>query len=121
MKSFSLWVESRQAEEIKDAIVSKLRSDMGLTDDDEILQLKTADLSSDAKEQILKLGPVQDRIDPSKTDQVRDLMDHPDTTVGTLIDNINGDQMAPQPKFGQQKLDTNPAMQPQQSQNLGGL
>jgi len=116
MKHFIIWLEDRQANEIRDAVISKLRSDMGIDDDDEITQMKTADLSSDAQEEILKIGSVMDKIDPTQADAIKDFMSKSDTTVGTLIDRINSSKpnapMAEPP-------DSNPAIQPQQSQNLG--
>ena len=115
-KKFTVWLEDRQANEIRDAVVSKIRADMGIDDEDEISQMKTADLSSDAQEQILKLGPVMDKVNPAQVDQIKDFMSKPDTTVGTLIDRINTANIetpaAP-------PLETNPAVLPQQSQNLG--
>lgn len=116
-KKFRIWLEDRQATEVRDAIVSKIKADMGIEDDDDVLQMKTADLSSDALDQMLKLGPVMDKIDPSQADQLKDFMGKADTTVGTFIDRINTTK--PQTPMAPPPPDSNPAIQPQQSQNLG--
>jgi hypothetical protein len=119
MRKFRVWLEDRRSDEVRDAIISKIRVDMGVDDDDEIAQMKTADLSTDAKEQLLKIGPVMDMIGPARIDQIKDFMSRSNTTVGTLIDKINNTQIAPVPSTQMTPPETNPAMLPQQSQNLG--
>lgn len=99
---------------VRDAIVSKIRSEIGGGDDDEVLQMKPVEFSDKMKQDLLKLGPVMDLVDEDKKDQILDLMNQDDTTVGTLINQIVGGSEE-EPSF---TPETNPATMPQQFQNF---
>ena len=119
MKKFNIWVEQRETEAIKDAIVSKIRSDLGGGDDDDgVMQMKTSELSPEMVRELLKLGPVMDRVDNSQSDQWLDFAQQDDTTVGMLINKIAGGGAEPQPDQETLPPEANPATTPQQSQNF---
>ena len=118
MKTFTAWLEQRNEEVVRDAIVSKVRSDLGGGDDDEVLQMRTSELSDEMRRELLKLGPVMDMIDTSQTDQLLDFMQQGDSTIGTLIDKISGGEANLQPEPESLPPETNPAVAPQQSQNF---
>ena len=122
MKKFSIWLEQRNEEAVKEAIVSKIRSDMGGGDDDEILQMRTEEMSEGFHQELLKLAPVMNAIDPSQNNQFIDFMKQPDTTVGALIAKITNDNSyeEPEPAPEPETLppETNPAVMPQQNKNF---
>lgn len=111
-------MEQRNEAVVRDAIVSKIRSDVGGGDDDEVLQMKTSELSNEIQRELLKLGPVMDAVDDSQREAIMDLMRQGDTTVGSLIEKIVGDGANPQPEPVSLPPETNPAVAPQQMQNF---
>jgi len=117
MKRFTVWMEQRNEAVVRDAIVSKVRSDLGGGDDDEVLQMRTTELSSEMQRELLKLGPVMDLVDDSQIDQLMDFMRQEDTTVGTLVEKILGGGPNPTPEPESLPPETNPAMAPQQVQS----
>lgn len=117
MKRFSVWLEDKKSEEIRDAIVSRVRSDLGAGDDDEVLQFRTSQLSPEVQEELLKLGSVRDQVEPDKLDQLKELMQQSDTTIATLIDQIVGGIPA-QPEQETQPPQAAPEMTPPQAQNF---
>lgn len=118
MKRFRIWLEKRNEAVVRDAIVSKVRSDLGGGDDEEVLQMRTSELSEEMQRELLKLGPVMDVIDDSQVPQLMDFMRQSDSTIGTLIEKILGEQANLSPEPESLPPETNPAMAPQQTQNF---
>jgi len=117
MKKFRIWLEQRNEFVVRDAIVSKIRSDLGVGDEDEIIDMKTKELSDEMQRELLKLGPVMDVVDSGQTEDIITFMKKGDTTVGLLIQRVIGGKPAETPPEAQPP-ESNPATRPQQSQNF---
>lgn len=121
MKKFSIWIEQRNEEEVRNAVIAKVRTDLGGgEDDDEILQMNTSEMSDEMQQELLRLAPVANEIDYSQQEEMADFLKQPDTTVGSFLEKIvHGDQESrPTPEPETLPPTNNPAMTPQQSQNF---
>jgi len=98
MVKFSIWLENKQIDIIRDAILGVVggESDLSIQEKQHFLQRNTTEFSNEILKKIINLGIIKalSQTNPNKFISIKNLIKN-GISIGELIDKIKSENMAP--------------------------